>query len=122
MESKGMKKAKVIHLYNTNSSPLWQSLPVRLLNDAEEYLDEEYFSVLGGLVNAEVVIILSQMDESSGIIGLTEDALFVDIPEFPMELSEEFGIEELDADDIEKLESIDPKQLAVKVWQHYQKT
>jgi hypothetical protein len=112
-----VKKATVIHLYNTNSSPLWQSLPIRMLSDVEEYLDEEYFSVLGGLCGAEIVIVLSQMDAESGIIALSDDGLFIDIPKFPLEqLLEELGIE-----DIEEVESIDPKELALKVWQYYQK-
>jgi hypothetical protein len=114
-----VEKATVIHLYNTNSSPLWRDLPVRLLDEAEEYVDDEYFAYLGGFCGAKVVILMGQMDYSSGIIAIDEEGQYIDIPKFPMELLEELGV---DAENIEDLGDIPPKKLAQMVYCYYQKT
>ena len=113
-----MKKAKVIHLYNTNSSPLWQALPIKMLNLAEELVDDEYFAYLGGLCGAEIVILMGQMDDSSGVIAISEEGQYIEIPPIPNEWFSDKTDEEIE----EWISGFDPKTLAKMVFQHYQKT
>ena len=101
------KKCQIVHLYNTNESPLWTLKP-RLLTDEEELLSDDYFAYLGHLVGAEVVIIMGQADAETGLLALDLEGNPVKLPEATVErLSKHVP----DAD-VEKLAEMDPEKLA----------
>jgi ribosome biogenesis SPOUT family RNA methylase Rps3 len=101
------RKCQIIHLYNTNESPLWNLNP-RLLTDVEEFLPDEYFAYLGHMVGAEVVIIMGQADTDSGVLALDMEGMPVEIPK----LSVEKLREHLSVTDPERLAKMDPEKLA----------
>jgi hypothetical protein len=101
------RKCQIVHLYNTNESPLWNLRP-RLLTDEEEFLPDEYFAYLGHMVGAEVVIIMGQADADSGVLALDIEGAVVEIPKFSVEKLREHVP---DADP-EKLAKMDPEKLA----------
>jgi hypothetical protein len=68
------EKCQLVHLYNINESPLW-NLKSRLLTEEEEFLPDEYFAYLGHMAGVEVIV-MGQMDESSGIISFDLEGQF----------------------------------------------
>jgi hypothetical protein len=101
------RKCQIIHLYNTNESPLWNLRP-RLLTDEEEFLPDEYFAYLGHMVGAEVVIIMGQADADSGVLALDMEGMLVEIPEASAEKLSKY----IHDADVEKLAKMDPEKLA----------
>ena len=119
--SSKMKGTKVVLLFNTNSSELWQLNP-RSLNSIEEYVDDEYFRYLGNQIGAELIILLGQTDAETGILAFDEEGNLLEVPELPEEvLQKHFGLEfdPYDVNSLEKLEEINPKVLAKKVIRYY---
>jgi len=104
---RAMEKCQIVHLYNTNESPLW-SLKPRLLTDEEELLSDDYFAYLGSLVGAEVVIIMGQADAETGLLALDLEGNPIEVPEATVEKLSKHVPEA----DVEKLAEMDPEKLA----------
>jgi hypothetical protein len=117
------KPAVVIRFFYANESPLWDLKP-RLLNDAEEYLDDEYYADLGGLLNFEVVFILGQDDDNSGIIAFDLEGRVKNFPELdPDDIANHFGIKYNDLTELgEKLGKLNPHWVAHAVKNSLEKT
>ena len=70
----------LIHLFDTNSSKLWQL--ARPLSPKEEKLLQKYYiedlqiEAYGEEI-PYLVILMTQMDETSGILALTEDGIII---------------------------------------------
>ncbi|MCR6692730.1 MAG: hypothetical protein MRT15_10080 [archaeon YNP-LCB-003-016] len=113
-----VKRATVVRLYNTNTSPLWKVPIAKMLNLAEEYCEDEYFAVLGGLCGAKLIVIMHQVDDESGLIAVDEEGMPVEIPEIPLSWFAEKWEEEIE----EWVNGFSPEVLAKMVFQHHQKT
>jgi hypothetical protein len=114
----GEKKAIVITFYNTNGSPLWELLGIKLLNMAEGFCEDEYWSILGGLCGAKVVLLFGQANAPTGILALSEDANIIELPVIPSEWFADKKRTEV----LEWISGFSPEVLAKMVFEHHQKT